>query len=103
MTNTTDYATSHFKYPTPTPINWEPTNKLLKRIKTDLRADASSINTDLGGGYQGYLGLFLTDSKYTCIKPKLTDFVAPNFPALLVIADTATAVEAMQKCGTNKD
>ena len=30
-----DYARTYFKYPTPTPINGEPTNKALKRLKND--------------------------------------------------------------------
>ena len=49
-TNHIDYAASYFKYPTPTPIHEEPTNKSLKRLKTELRANASSVDTDLGGG-----------------------------------------------------
>ena len=38
----------------------------------------------------------LTDAKYARIKPTPTDFAAPKFPARLVIAYTATAVENMQ-------
>ena len=48
--NNIDYATSYFKYPSLTPINGEPTNKLRKRLKTGLRANASSVDTDLGKG-----------------------------------------------------
>ena len=54
---TVDYATSYFKYKTPTPIQGTPTNKTLKRLKTELRANASSVESDLGGGNHGYLGL----------------------------------------------
>ena len=57
-----DYASSYFKYKTPTPIRGEPTNKALKRLQTELRANASSVETDLGGGDHGYLGLVLTDA-----------------------------------------
>ena len=46
MTNI-DYTATYFKYPTP--IHGEPTNKLLKRSKTELRANASSVDIDLGG------------------------------------------------------
>ena len=42
-----DYATVYFKY---SPITGEPSNKSLKRLKTELRANASSVDTDLGGG-----------------------------------------------------
>ena len=51
MTNgNIDYATLYFKYRIPSPITGEPTNKLLKRLKSELRANASSVDTDLGGG-----------------------------------------------------
>ena len=63
MTNV-DYATTYFKYPVPSPIHGEPTNKTLKRLITESRANGSSIDTDLRGGNHGYLGLILTDQEY---------------------------------------
>ena len=45
-----DYVASYFKYKTPTPIQGTPTYKALKRLKAELRANASSVETDLGGG-----------------------------------------------------
>ena len=72
-----DYANSYFKYKTPTPIQGTPTNKTLKRLKTELRANASSVESDLGGGDHGYLGLVLTDVKYASIRPALPAFVTP--------------------------
>ena len=96
MANTTNYAASYFKHPTPIPINGEPTKKSPKRIKTKLRANASSVDTDLGGGDHGYLGLVLIDAKYARINPTPAYFSAPNFPAGRVIIATDTAVEAMQ-------
>ena len=44
-----DYATSYFKYKRPIPIQGAPSNKSLKRLKAELRANASSVETDLGG------------------------------------------------------
>ena len=76
MTND-DYAATHFKYSTPTPINGDPTNKSVKRLKTELRANGSSVNTDLGGRDHGYLGLILSDVEYSRITPTPTPFVAP--------------------------
>ena len=49
MTGNVDYANTYFKYKNPTPINDEPTHKALKRLKNELRANASSVDTDLGG------------------------------------------------------
>ena len=48
--NNVDYANVYFKYKIPTPINGEPSNKSLKRLKTELRANRSSVDTDLGRG-----------------------------------------------------
>ena len=45
-----DYAALYFKYKIPTGINGEPTYTSLKRLKTELRANASSVDKDLGGG-----------------------------------------------------
>ena len=76
MTNV-DYATLYFKYPVPTPINGEPTNKTIKRLKQELRANASSVETDLVGGDHGYLGLYLSDIEYARIIPTPNRFIAP--------------------------
>ena len=90
-----DYAASYFKYKTPTPIQGTPTNNTLKRLKTELRANASSVESDLGGGDHGYLGLVLTDAEYASIRPPPPPFVAPNFPAPLVIPPGTDHVTAL--------
>ena len=60
---TIDYASSYFKYKTPTPMHRELTHKSLKRLKLDLQVNASLVEIDLGGGNHSYLGLVLTDQK----------------------------------------
>ena len=87
-----DYAASYFKYKTPTPIQGTPTNKTLKRLKQELRANASSVETDLGGGDHGYLGLLLTDAEYAAVSND--PFEAPEYPAALTIPGGADQVEA---------
>ena len=62
-----DYATSYFKYKTPAPIQGAPTNKTLKRLKQELHANASSVESYFGVGDHGYLGLVLTDSEYATV------------------------------------
>ena len=88
-----DYAASYFKYKTPTPIIGAPTNKTLKRLKQELRANASSVESDLGGGDHGHLGLVLDDPEYAAISA--TAFTAPPYPATLTIPTTVTQVEAL--------
>ena len=94
-TGTIDYASSYFKYKTPTPIRGEPTNKALKRLKLELQSNASSVETDLGGGNHGYLGLVLTDEEYASI-PHTQPFIAPNYPPPLAIPATSTPIEALE-------
>ena len=92
---TIDYASSYFKFKTPTPIRREPTHKSLKRLKLELQANASSVETDLGGGNHGYLGLVLTDDEYASI-PHTQPFVAPNYPPPLLIPATSTQIQAIE-------
>ena len=88
-----DYASTYFPYPTPTPIQGEPTYKSLKRLKNELQANASSVESDLGGGDHGYLGLVLTDAEYALISA--TPFVAPHYPAALTIPTGTDQVQAL--------
>ena len=99
--NRTDYAATYFPYRSPTPIQGEPTYKALKRLKNELRANASSVDCDLGGGDHGYLGLILTEEEYTRIAPD-DPFVAPEFPGTLVIPRGTDTIDAMNIRETHK-
>ena len=90
-----NYAASYFKCETPTPMRGEPTNKALKRLQTELQANASSIETDLGGGDHGYLALVLADQEYAYI-PNTQPFVAPTCLPPLATPSTATPLEALE-------
>ena len=96
-TGTVDYAASYFKYKTPTPIRGEPTNKSLKRLLSELRANASSVETDLGGGDHGYLGLVLSNVDYASIAGTMP-FTAPVYPGPLAIPAATCHVPALQLC-----
>ena len=61
-----------------TPIVSEPTYQTLKELKDQLKANAASIPTTLGGGNHGYLGLILSPAAYATISP--TAFVKPAYP-----------------------
>ena len=92
---TVDYQSSYFKYKTPTPTRGFPTCKALKRLKMELQANASSVETDLGGGNHRCLGLVLTDQECNTI-PNTAPFVLPNYLPPLVIPQTATPVQAIE-------
>ena len=88
---TIDYASSYFKYKNLTPIRGEPAHKSLKRLKMELQANTSSVETDLGGGNHGYLGLVLTDKEYATI-PHTAPFIPPNYSLALNIPTDATLI-----------
>ena len=90
---TIDYAASYLKYKTQTLIQGAPTNKTLKRLKTEPQANTSSLESELGGGDHRYLSLVLTDAEYTTISP--IPFVSPAFPGPLVIDPETTQVQAL--------
>ena len=68
MTSTNiDYVDTYFEFPLLTRIHGEPTYETLKIVKDELRSNATSVTTDLGGGAHGHLGLILTISKYAVV------------------------------------
>ena len=101
MVGAVDYAASYFKYKTPTPIQGAPTNKTLKCLNQELRANASSVESDLGGGNHGYLGLVLMNAEYAVISA--TNFVAPRYPAALTIPHGTDQVQALNLQEQHKD
>ena len=100
-TGNVDYAASYFKYKTPTPIHGAPTNKTLKRLKHELRANSSSVESDLGGGDHGYLGLILNNGEYATASP--TPFQAPSYPAPLTIPAGTDQVTALNMREQHKE
>ena len=75
------------------PIIRTPTHKTLKGLKQELRANASSVESNLGGGDHEYLGLVLDDSEYATVLPRL--FVAPTYPVALTVPRASTQVDTL--------
>ena len=82
-----DYASSYFP-------QGDPTFKSLKRLKNELHANASSVDTDLGGGDHGYLGLILTETEYESVTPQ-SAFTTPEFSGELSIPRGTDTVDAL--------
>ena len=59
-----DYKNNQFEYPKVTWIINEPSIATLIVILKEIRADASSVQSDLGGGEDGHLGLVCTPEFY---------------------------------------
>ena len=94
MNGAVDYAALYFVYKTPTQIIGAPTNKSIKRLKTELCASSSSVECALGGGH-GYLGLILDDEEYATTSS--VPFEAPHYPVPLVIPPGTSQVKALNR------
>ena len=84
-----DYVTTYFEFPTLTKVHGEPTYESLQEIKDETKANAASVESELGGGVNGHLGLVLTPQEYTRVNA--TAYVKPLQPAILDIPVNATA------------
>ena len=80
MTSTAnvDYTKTNFEYPVLTKITTKPDYASLLIIKDELKANAASVQCDLGGGQNGYLGLVLTAAEYRFVTR--IPFVRPAHP-----------------------
>ena len=96
MTHHIDYVTVYFPHKTPTLVLGEPTYNDIKRIKTELRADASSVESDLGGGDHGYLFLTLSDTEYLLIPGITAIVVPPTWPGTYTVDQGFTQLKALQ-------
>ena len=95
-----DYANTVFKYPTLTWIRGEPTSDDIRRLKNELRANAASVECNLGGGNHGYLGLVESDADY--IEITGASFVTPIFPETLNIPAGTDMVAALNLQAAHK-
>ena len=78
-----DYITIYFQYKALTKIHGAPTYETLREMKDQLKANAASVNTNLGGGANGHLGIVLTPTEYRNISD--TTYTRPNHPGRAVI------------------
>ena len=81
MANTTaniDYIHTSFQYPVLTKVHDTPTYEVLKRIKDEIKANATNVQCDLGGGKHGHLGLVLDATEYATVST--TPYTRPVHP-----------------------
>ena len=66
-----------------TRIEGEPTAEHLIILNKELKVNALSVYSNLGGARHGHLFLIMTPAQFTLISP--TAFVRPNRPGIIVI------------------
>lgn len=84
-----DYKHSHFEFKELTPIRGEPTYETLEQILKQLKANASKVHSNLGGGAHGHLGSVISPTTYALIAPG-TPFDRPIFPGTQAIIPPGT-------------
>ena len=68
-TSSINYKDPYFDHLVLTAILGEPTYETLHHLKNELKTNARSVPTTLGGRNHGYLGMILTPAEYHCIAP----------------------------------
>ena len=79
-----NYVETYFQIKDLQKIHGEPNFETLKILRNQIKANAGSVATQLGGGTLGYLGLLLSNAEYARAAPG-TPFVCPTNPGVLVI------------------
>jgi hypothetical protein len=70
---------TYFQHKVLTKIHGKPTYESLQNVLTELKANASSVPSTLGGGQYGHLGLLLSDARYTAL-PCTLHWLSPSNP-----------------------
>jgi hypothetical protein len=78
-----NYSDNLFVKPDLSPILGPPDYESLYLLNTDLRANAVSVHSNLGGGAHGHLGLVMTAQQYQIVSP--VPYLRPEHPGALTI------------------
>ena len=78
-----NYKETHFETPELKKIHGEPTYESLELLIKQLKANARSVHSNLGGGQHGHLGLVISPATYNHISA--VPFMKPLFPGAQVL------------------
>jgi hypothetical protein len=86
---------TYFQHKVLTKIHGQPSYQSLQTVSTELKANASSVPSTLGGGRHGHLGLLLSPARYITL-PNATAWITPGNPGAFAppAAGTAAQIEA---------
>ena len=87
-TSSVNYRETFFEKKELTKIRGEPTYESLQLLIKELKANASTVHSNLGGGEFGLLGLVISPTSYEMISE--TPFVRPTHPGSLTIPQGTT-------------
>jgi len=95
-----DFA-KNFEFPTLTKIHGKPDYCSIKKIWDEIKANASSVYSDLGGGQHGHLGLVSTTPGYALVSA--IPYVRYVHPGPLVIPVNTSIGCAKQLCEEHQE
>ena len=90
-----NYKNTHFEYPELMRIHDEPSTTQLITLKREVSANALSVNTSLGGGQYGHLGLISPTAAYSLL-PNTQPYVRPTNPGPINVPQNATQFQIAQ-------
>ena len=98
MQSTTDidYKNNLFEHPELTRIVGEPSTATLITLQAEIRDNAQSVQSDLGGGEHGHLGLVCTPEAYHSFVPNAPPYVQPSNPGRLVVEEGLSQYQIAQ-------
>jgi hypothetical protein len=89
MFSHTDNVTTNLPYPTVTKIEGRPSYVTVSELKRQLKANSSSVTTELRGGLHGFLGLILSDAEYQALTGQA--WVDPINPGMTAVIQAGTS------------
>ena len=84
-----DYKDTHFEFSELSPIHGEPSYETLDKLLKQLKANARTVHSNLGGGAHGHLGLVISPASYALLSP-LHPFNRPVFPGAQAVIPPGT-------------
>jgi hypothetical protein len=95
--STVEDVMASFPHPIRPPVEGEPDYQTINATRKFLQANSRSIETHLGGGTLGHLGLIISDVSYSNIAPPTADapifWVTPDAPGRAPATTDGTAAQ----------
>ena len=82
-----DFKNNLFEHPELTRIIGEPTTASLITLLAEVRDNAGSVQTELGGGAHGHLGLVCSPDTYQVLVPAVDPYERPDNPGRLELVE----------------
>ena len=92
-----NYIETKSEYKVLTKIHGEPNYKSIRLLFNQVKANAASVPSNLGGGAHGHLGLVLTPAKYALVSAVPFDWPAHPGPYVLPQNGTAAQIAATKE------